>query len=185
MIAGLFIASAILLGAGGLLKLGRPEPTTEALRAAGFLASHGLARTLAAAEIAIGIAAIAYGGTIAALLVAASYAGFAGFVAAALRRGDGVACGCFGRADSPPTKVHLIVNLGLTVVAVVAAAQSVPHLLDAMADQPAAGVPFLGYVLLLSALLYALLAVLPETQAARRRRPKVKQFSIDHATRTP
>ena len=46
-----------------------------------------------------------------ALLVAASYAAFTAFVLLARSRGGVLAsCGCFGRADTPPTTTHVVVT---------------------------------------------------------------------------
>jgi hypothetical protein len=84
----------------------------------GLPVSPAVVRAGALAELAIAAGALVGGGRPLAALVAASYAGFAGFVMAALRRGVPLAsCGCFGADDTPPTGVHLVLNVAAAVVA--------------------------------------------------------------------
>ena len=112
------MVAAALLGAGGALKVHRPDPTARALREMGLPASPALVRVAAAAEVAIAAGALVDAGRPFAALVAASYLVFAAFVLAALRRGVPLSsCGCFGVQDTPPTAVHL----GLTLAAAAAA----------------------------------------------------------------
>jgi hypothetical protein len=79
-----------------------------------------------------------------AALVATSYALFSGVVVLARRRGDPLAtCGCFGRPDTPPTLVHLALNV-LFLAAAVAVALAAPAgatLGSTLAAEPAAGIP--------------------------------------------
>jgi hypothetical protein len=159
--APLFIASALLALAGGA-KLARPEPTAGALRSIGLPSHRVVAQGLGLAELVIGAAALAFGGPIPAIGVGLAYLAFSGFVVVALRRGGSVAsCGCFGVEDSPPTLVHLVLDLTATGVAFAAAAGSVGGVVDVLADQPAAGVPFIGFVLLGTWFAYLALSVLP------------------------
>jgi hypothetical protein len=88
----------------------------------GLPASPALVRVGAAVEVAIAAGALVDGSRPFAALVAASYLGFAAFVLAALRRGVPLSsCGCFGVADTPPSGVHLALNLAATAVAGVVA----------------------------------------------------------------
>ena len=117
-LAGPFIVTAALLGAGGALKVHRPAPTARALREVGLPASPALVRVGAAAEVAIAAGALVDAGRLFAALVAVSYLGFAAFVLAALRRGVPLSsCGCFGVQDTPPTGLHLGLNLAAAAVA--------------------------------------------------------------------
>lgn len=122
VLAGPFIVTAALLGAGGALKVARPATTAGALRQLGIPASKTAVRIGAAAELGIATAAVIDGSRPFAALVAASYLGFAAFVLAALR-GDVPlsSCGCFGVQDTPPTSVHLAVNLAAAATAGVVA----------------------------------------------------------------
>ena len=45
------------------------------------------------------------------------YAGFTAFVVIALRRGGVLSsCGCFGKADTPPTRAHALVTGAASVI---------------------------------------------------------------------
>ncbi|MCU4183200.1 hypothetical protein K6U06_02420 [Acidiferrimicrobium sp. IK] len=111
-VAGLFAAGSLLLAGAGVAKVRRPADSSIALRAAGLPATPGRVRAVAAAETAVGVAALVAPGPVPALLVALSFAGFAVFVAVALRRRLPLAsCGCFGRPDTPPSWAHVVVNV--------------------------------------------------------------------------
>jgi hypothetical protein len=132
VIAGVLGAAALLLVVAGAAKVADPTRTAGALRALGWPSSPGLVRAGAAAELLLGAAALVVGGPALALLVAASYLGFALFVMAALRSGTPVGtCGCFARADTPPTTAHVVLNAVLAAGAVLAGAVDAPALLDA------------------------------------------------------
>jgi hypothetical protein len=130
--AGVLGAAALLLVVAGAAKVADPSRTAGALRALGWPSSPVLVRAGAAAELLLGAAALVVGGPALALLVAASYLGFALFVMAALRSGTPVGtCGCFARADTPPSTAHVVLDGGLAAGAVWAGAVDAPALLDA------------------------------------------------------
>ena len=153
--AGPFAIAAALLVAGGLLKTARPADTATALRQSGLPATPGLVRAGGLVEAGLGVAALVRGDRVTAVLVAVSYAAFAGFVALALRRGTPLAsCGCFGKEDSPPTRLHV----ALTAAAAVAVAvQPGVGLAAVVRAQPLGGVPFL--LLLCCGVAFAYLAL--------------------------
>jgi hypothetical protein len=156
-----FIASALLALAGGA-KLARPEPTAGALKSVGLPGNRTIALALGAGEVLLGAVALVLGGAVPAIGVAVAYLGFAGFVAVALRTGGAVAsCGCFGTEDSPPTMVHLVLNLAAAAVGIGAATAGIGGIPDVLGDQPALGVPFVGFVLLGTWFAYLALSVLP------------------------
>ena len=97
-----------------------------------------------AVEVVIGIGALVVGGPVFAALVALSYLAFAGFVVLALRSGSPISsCGCFGKVDTPPSAVHVVIDLvAVGVATTVAIAGDVVALPDVLADQPLLGVPF-------------------------------------------
>jgi hypothetical protein len=71
---------------------------------------------LAAGEVAVGLGGVLTGNGIA---VAVSYLAFTTFVVVARLRGGVLSsCGCFGRADTPPTWLHAGVTAGLAVASV-------------------------------------------------------------------
>jgi hypothetical protein len=118
MLAGPFIVAAALLGAGGASKVVRPTTTARALKEMGLPSSPTLVRVGAFAELAVAAGALAGAGRLFAALVAASYLAFAAFVVAALRRGVPLSsCGCFGVTDTPPTPLHVAINVAAAAVA--------------------------------------------------------------------
>ncbi len=174
VLAGPATAAAVLLVVGGASKVVRPGNTTNALEALRLPGHPAAVRLLAAAEIVVGVAAVAAGGRLAWLLVAASYLGFAGFVLVAMRReGAARSCGCFGAPGTPPTTAHVLVTLTASAAAFASALGSQPgSLLGALRDQPLFGLPFVVLTGCCVWFAYAALAVLPRTSAyeARGRR---------------
>jgi len=172
-IAGPFFATALVLGTAGILKVLRPDPTRVALRAAGLPGSSVVARSIGTIEVAITLAAIGWGGRVPAALVAAAYLAFAGFSAIVRSRSGGRAsCGCFGSSTTPLTSFHVVADLLLAAVALIAVADPVPGLFSVAADTPLAGVPFVAYTVLLAWLVQVTLTTLPELQAAVRQAPR-------------
>jgi hypothetical protein len=117
-LAGPFLVTTALLGGAGALKVVRPAPTAGALRQIGLPVPTAAVRIAAAAELGIATAAMVDGSRPFAALVAVSYLAFAAFVVVALRRDVPLSsCGCFGVEDTPPTPVHLAVNLAAAATA--------------------------------------------------------------------
>lgn len=117
-LAGPFLVTVALLAAGGALKVRRPGDTARALRVMGLPSSPAIVRAGAAVELAVGVGAGIWGSRSLAAAVALSYLGFAAFVWAALRRGAPLSsCGCFGAQDTPPTYVHVVLDLAAAGVA--------------------------------------------------------------------
>lgn len=113
MLAGVFYAAAALLVIAGVQKAIDPKPLVRALKSVAVRVPAPVVRALAAAEAAIGLHALVTGRG---LLVALSYSGFTAFVLLALARGGVLSsCGCFGKADTPPTMSHAVVTAGLAV----------------------------------------------------------------------
>jgi len=159
--APFFIASALLTLAGGA-KLARPESTIGALKSIGLPGTRLIAQMLGLVEVGIGSIALIVGGLIPSIAVALSYAGFAGFIVMALRKGGAVSsCGCFGTEDNPPTVGHLVLNVAAAVVGVGAAIGGLGGIPDVISDQPAFGIPFIGFITLGTWLSYLALSILP------------------------
>ena len=181
---GLYLIAAGLLVVAGIAKAARPDDTARALGA--LLPSapalpllRRVVRVGALAEAALGAVALAFPRPATAGLVAASYLCFFGVVAYARRRGGPLAtCGCFGRPDTPPTALHLVIDLVLAAAAVAAGAPSGGTLVTQLAHQPWAGLPlvFVSAVgLWLTALALSALAAL--TAARRPARPLAARSS--------
>lgn len=165
-LSGPFVVACALLAAAGAAKVWKPAATAAALESAGLPRSPTLARGLGLAEIAIAIAGLAFGTALAAGAVAAAYLSFAVFVIMMLGRHDRQAsCGCFGRDDTPPSVVHLVVNLAAAAIAVGVVLAPVGSLRSILAGQPLGGATFVVYAALGTYLAYLALTVLPRTLA--------------------
>lgn len=162
MLAGPFSAAALLLAVGGAPKLLRPASTAGALASLRLPSSLTLVRVLGMAEVAIAVMALLTSSRVAAALLAAAYAGFAGFVTVALARPGLVrSCGCFGRPDTPPTAAHLLVNLAAAGVAAAVAVNGGGRL--ELAGSPLSGLPLVVLTLACAWFGYLALALLPRT----------------------
>ena len=173
---GLYLIAAGLLCVAGMAKAVRPDDTALAMAALvpgrpPLRLVRSVVRAGALAEAALGAVAILLPRPVIAALVASSYLVFFAVVAYARWRGGPLAtCGCFGRADTPPTGLHLILDLTLAAAAVAVAVGAPPGntLGLQLAHQPWAGLPLLfvsAVGLWLSALALSALAALT---AARR-----------------
>ena len=163
VIAGPYAAFTLLLGIAGVMKAIDPMATVRALRSTGLPATRLLVRGFGAGEAVVAVAALVVAGPIPPILIAISYAGFAGFVLMARRQGGSISsCGCFGKADTPPTWSHVVVNLVAVALAVVAAVRPARSPLGELVHSPAAGVPFVLLVGVVAALGYLALAEWPK-----------------------
>lgn len=121
------LAAAGLLVVAGLPKILDPGDLVRALRSTGMTVHPHLVRAFALAEVVAGGAAILLASRPALAAVALLHAGFTTFVVVALARGGVVAsCGCFGQADTPPTRSHAAVT-GLLALAAAGAAAAPPE----------------------------------------------------------
>lgn len=168
-LTGPALVAAALLAVAGAEKLLDPTMTVGALRALRLPSLPLLVRAGSAAELALGVAAIAVGGAALWWGVAASYVLFAVFVTAALRKGTMIgSCGCFGREETPPHWSHVMLNLALAGLAAATAVRAPGAPLDALADHPGTGVPVVLLAGLSLYLLHAAYVELPRTLAAGR-----------------
>lgn len=159
---GWFFLVAALLIWSGIRKLADPDPTSGALRAAALPSSRLAVFGLAVVEIVVGAMALVATNPVAAWAVGLVYAGFAGFVGLAMGRRLPIAsCGCFGRADTPPTWLHLVINLAAVGGAMAVATGGGPSLPSVLAQQPMAGIAYLGFLGIGVYCLYLLLSELP------------------------
>jgi hypothetical protein len=164
---GPFMAVALLVGVAGVAKLGRPGPTGSALRSAGLPSTHAAVRTLGLAEVLLALAALGTGSRLAAAGLAAAHLGFAWFSWSAIREGRSLAgCGCFGQPDTPPTGLHVTLNLGAAGVAAVVAFIPIGPIPAALTGSPSEVGALVVAVVACVLLLYALLAELPKVQPA-------------------
>jgi hypothetical protein len=135
----LFIAGALLIIAG-LPKVAQPASTSQALAGVGLPGREWMIRGLGTGEVLAGTAVLFVGGPWPALAVGLAYLGFAGFVMFARARG-GAACGCLGSDDTPPTLIHVVIDVAAALVALLAATASPANLIQVIGEQPGFGVP--------------------------------------------
>jgi hypothetical protein len=161
--AGPFLVASLLLTAAGVLKAVDPTMTAGALRRAGWPVPPLTVRLGGAIEVFVGVAAILTGSAWAAALVAASYLFFTGFVLVALVRHLPIgSCGCFGKIDTPPSVIHVVVNIGAIVAAVAVALGPGGGIGDVLAEQPLLGLPFLLLTATATYAAFLALTVLPQ-----------------------
>jgi hypothetical protein len=168
----LHAAAAVLLLLAGAAKVARPSITVDLFFSLGmprlrFLSGEAQAVAIGVVEIGLGMAALAIGGPVTAGIVGVFYVGFAVAVVRALMVGA-TSCGCFGRAESPPTRIHVAGTIGLAVVSFIAIGGATP--LEVMDNQPFEGLGFVVLVGVLAGLFLVLFTALPEAMAARRSR---------------
>jgi hypothetical protein len=150
------LVAAAVLAVAGAQKLLAPQMTAGALRALGWPSSATAVRLGAAAELALAVGAVATGNRLVWDLIGLSYLAFAGFVWVALQRGAAIgSCGCFGRADTAPHPVHVVLDLLLAASAAGAAATFDRAPLDAMGDHPGGAALVVVFSLAAAAAVYA------------------------------
>jgi hypothetical protein len=170
MIGALCAAAAVLLLWSGLAKLARPAATARMLTdVLGRAGSRATARLIGLVEVAVGLAVLVTGSRVAGAALAACYAVF---TAVAVRLAGGARpapCGCFGRADAPTGRIHVAVDAVACAVGI-AATVAPPGPWGGFGGQPAlVAAVGLGQVVLLAAMAYVLVAVLPSVLSDRDR----------------
>ena len=167
-LTGPVLAAAGLLALAARGELARPASTANALSQLGLPRSTALVRLLGVGELALAAAVLVVPSRPVLALLAAAYLGFAGFVLLALRRGTALSsCGCFGKADTPPTRVHVGVVAGFAAVALAACATGSAGVADVL-SAPGAGLPVLLAAAVTVWLSWVALADLPQVVVAAR-----------------
>lgn len=160
--SGPVTAVVILLLIAGVQKVVDPSTTAGAMRMAKLPSSPNLVRLLGAGEAAVAAAFLIWGGPIPAAMAAALYLGFAWFVANALLRKLPISsCGCLGSTETPPTLVHVVMNLASAGVLIWAVIAPIGPLGGVVGSDLGVLVAYLLLVGVSTFMLYALLTVLP------------------------
>ena len=161
--AGPFLVASLLLTVAGALKACDPATTAGALRRAGLPVPAIAVRIGGAFEVIVGVAAIVTGAPLPAALLACSYLLFTGFVVVALARHLPIgSCGCFGKVDTPPSVIHVVVNAGAIVSAIAVALGPGGGIAAVLADQELLGLPFLLLVAIATYTAFLALTILPQ-----------------------
>ena len=162
VVIGPFAIAASLLIVGGVAKVLRPGDTALALRLAGAPVSDATVRLGGALEAGLGAWALLAATRVPATFVATSYLAFFVFVAvASVRRLPIASCGCFGRLDTPPSPVHLVLDAAAAAVAIAVAFDPGDGLRRVIERQPGSGVPYVLLLIAGTAAALAALSVLP------------------------
>lgn len=122
---------ALAVIASGYLKLIRPGAAQRAIDAARLpvLSDRSQsARLVGAAELAIGLGAVAAGHWSTDTLLAALYIAFALFVDRLRRWSPETGCGCIGSTSSPPGVPHIVINVAAAIACTPSVAASADRL---------------------------------------------------------
>jgi hypothetical protein len=149
---------ALLLVVAGTGKIARRAGTSP-------LSDGRLTLLLGAGEIGLGGAVLLIGGPVATALLAATYAAFAGFAGHQRRRGGD--CGCFPTATTtPPTMLHVWLNIIAATAAAGTALRSGASLATTIAADPPEGLLVVGLLGVAAGGLWLLLTAAPDLSAA-------------------
>jgi len=132
------ITAAVLLAVSGVMKLRDPSVAAVALAELGVPAAQPLVLSGAAVELVVAALLLAWPAA-GAPAAATLYVGFAILVGVQLRRGARRSCGCFGSAEAPPSRAHVVVDLAFASVCAAAVATG-PDPLKVLLE-PTTGVP--------------------------------------------
>lgn len=160
-LAGPYFIFATLLVVSGVPKLSNPAATTRALEGLGLPRKRWFGQAVGLVEIFVGIAAISVGGRFPAAAMAVLYLGFAGFILYGLRSSKVSSCGCFGEGDTPPSRLHLGIDVAAAGVATVLVARPIGDITAIMTEVPWAGVPLLILIVIGTWLALMVLTLLP------------------------
>jgi methylamine utilization protein MauE len=188
---GVFFIACGLLVLAGVAKAVRPDDTARALvlllpgsisRVLSFTLTRRAIRIGALMEAVLGACALVFPRPITAALVALSYTVFLFTVVYARRRGGPLStCGCFGRPDTPPTALHVVLNVIFvaTAVSVSVGPPQFTALTSLLEHQPWDGAPLLLASGVGVWLAYLALSPLASLEAVRRLvdRPQRKALS--------
>jgi hypothetical protein len=173
VVAG-FQVAALVVVISGVSKVAAPTAFRITLNSLGLPAGSAVARVCGIAEVAVGGAALWFGGRVGSLVVAGLYAIFCTVVVAARRSGV-ASCGCFGSVEAPPSMLHVIVNALSGGVALLSSVIPPDRLVDVLGAQPLAGLPYLALLASAATLVVVIdttgAQVVAEVQAVRSLRP--------------
>jgi hypothetical protein len=143
-----FLVAAALLMLGGAGKAVRPDQAVRALSHAGLPSRRGVVRLMAVAETAVGAACLIAPGRALAAALAAMYFGFAVFLLRLMRADSPPeSCGCVGSRSTPPSVVHVGLNLLACASGVASSVIGVPGITHVVPGGPMLAIPIgLGIV---------------------------------------
>ena len=169
MFVGLVHALALLLLAAAVAKLRDPGSAAVALQRAGLPASVLLVRLGAVAEVVLVGVVLLGGGVGPVAVLGLLHLGFAAFVVRLSgAAGAQAGCGCFGSAEAPAGRLHVVVNVAAAGAIAVSLAGDLPSLPTVLADQGLLAVPYAAVVAVAAWATGLCLTALPALLSAQR-----------------
>lgn len=147
MFVGPVHALAALLAVAALAKLRDPRSAADALGRAGLPSGFLVVRALAIAEMVVAAAVLLVGGALPVVALGLLHLGFAAFLVRVRRAaGAKASCGCFGGAEAPAGRLHVVVNAAAAGVAAVSLTGPLPSLPAVLGDRPGLAVSYVAAV---------------------------------------
>ena len=166
-LAAPFFAAAALLALAGAAKVRRPQPLGRALRTLGLPSASGVVRAFGTLEFGVGVLALVDPAPAAALALAVLYGVFTVFLLwAIVARVPLDSCGCLGERDTPPSVVHVTLDLAAAVVAILVSRTSLESAPLFLAHLSYLAVPFAVGLAAAGYLAYLSVALAPELLSA-------------------
>ena len=127
-------------------------------------------RAVAVVEVVVGAAALLVGGALPAVALSLLHLAFAAFIVRVRSAAGATAgCGCFGAAEAPADRLHVVVNVAAAGAVAASLAGALPSLPAVLADRLVLALP---YAIAVAAGAWAIglcLTSLPALLAAQRR----------------
>ncbi len=163
----LVTSGALLVVLGGTTKIFKPNESANALRTMKLGFNPFMVRLLAMFEVIIAVGFLIYSSRVFSGLLAGSFLCFSIFISVALYKKIPISsCGCFGEADSQPSRVHVLIDLMFTGVFTTQFFQGHNETLyRALQGQLEGGLTNLVQALVLCLLSYLVLSQLPRVRA--------------------
>lgn len=173
IIAALSAAAAVLLAVAGVAKVRTPGPAATMIvtvwpRLRPLRRARLVARAVGVVELGSGIAVLAVGGRVPAVLLIACYLALAAVALRLALGAEHASCGCFGAADGEVGAAHVVLDLCGVGIAVAACVRPPGPITALFADGVLSGLTLCAQALLLAALGYLSITALPALTAARR-----------------
>lgn len=151
----------------GAFKVVQPSGVAGAVQTLGMKVPRLIGRLIGSVEIAIGAAGLSAPGPVPAIAVGIAYLAFALVVVVLMRRGE-TSCGCFGQIESPPSGLHVAIDLGAAAAALGHAAAVSPSIVEYSRTLGWEAIPFVGLIAIGVLCTVAILTVLPAVVAQTR-----------------
>ncbi len=163
IVAAPFFVASTILALGGVAKVREPEHLSQVLRVTELPSRLAFVRIVGCFELAAGVAALIRPDVWTGTAVSALYALFALFLVWVIARKVPVSsCGCLGARETPPSLIHVVLNLGAVAAAVTVASGIRPAgLVSFLAHLSYLGVPFVIGASAIGYLAYLSVALLP------------------------